>query len=227
MKNAVALGAVGIALAALLQVPAATPATAQTADQALRVEAQANRARMKAPPTFIDGPHAVLPDAEKAQGHHGQVVIDGVIAPDGRMHAARVKTSSELPTLDAIALAAAEHSRFAPAKDAAGAPLAVLISMPFDLVAYKSAKGGVFEYRCDQFVRDMEWWHGAHPQKAYSEHELYRMELGVQMLSLIQAARGDQDRLRKAIAAFDGKWIAAIEACRKTPTKLQKDALFS
>ena len=52
------------------------------------------------------------------------------------------------------------------------------------------------------------------------------MELGFLMLTLIQDAKGDQERLRKNIAAFEGKWIAAIEYCRTHPDTLQRDAIY-
>jgi TonB family protein len=194
--------------------------------EALRAEGRANRDKIATRPSFVDGPRAVLPESEKALGHHGLVAIEGVIAADGRMHAARVKTSSGIAALDAIALAAAEASSFVPAKDSAGRALPVLTSMPFELVAYKSATGGVFEYRCNQFFRDMDWWRGANPDKSYPDHELYKLELGVGMLALIQPSRGDQDRLRKAIKGFEAKWSEAIERCRRAPEMLQKDALY-
>ena len=200
--------------------------TNRDVDAVIRAAAQGNRERMKAPPGFVNGPRAALPPSEKALGHHGTVIIEGVIDVDGRMHAARVKVGSGVAALDNIALSAAQESRFTPAKDAAGQALPVLTSMPFDLVAYKSVNSGLFEHKCDQFVRDMDWWRIANPSKPFSEHTLYKLELGSSMLSIMQAARGDQNKLRTLIGGFDTKWSAAMELCRVKPAMLQKDVIF-
>jgi TonB family protein len=189
--------------------------------------AEANRDRVKTAPSFVDGPHADLTDAEKALGHHGPVLIQGIIGLDGKMAEARVKTSSGAPTLDGIALAAATASTFVPAKDADGAALPVVIVMPFDLVAYKAVGGmGITKYSCAQFVRDMDWWASAHPDKTFKDHELYRMELGFEMMAMISQARGNNAALGKSINAFADRWTAAIDLCRTKPTMLQRDAIY-
>lgn len=195
-------------------------------DGTLRAAAAENRARIATRPDFIDGPRAELSEAEKALGHHGAVIIEGVIGTDGTMRAARVKASSGVPALDGIALAAATASRFTPAKDAAGVALPVLTSMPFELVAYKTPKGGLFEYRCAQWVRDMDWWRSVAPQRPWKEHELYKMQLGMMMLGMIQTARGDHAKMQTEIAGFETRWNAALDRCRAEPRKLQKDVLY-
>lgn len=218
----------GVSIGAAVLLACAAPAPAQDAasDDALRAEATANRARVQTPPKFLDGPKAELPDAEKALGHHGTAVIEGVVALDGRMHDAEVKTSSGAPALDSIALAAAGATRFEPATDAAGAPLPVLVSMPFDMVAYKSASGGAFEYRCGQFVRDMDWWRATYPERPWKEHELYKLQLGLIVLGSLGPALRDQAKLNKALDGFETKWTGAIEKCRRKPTILQMDAML-
>ena len=225
MRSIYGLALLGLALRAWSPSMASEPG-AGIADETVRAEAKANRDKMTTKPSFVNGPRAELPESERALGHHGAVIIEGVIGLDGKMHATWVKTSSGLPSLDKIALAAAQASSFMPGKNSAGVPIPILTSMPFELVAYKSATGGIFEYHCDQFVRDMDWWHVANPQKPYSDHELYKMESGLIMLTLIQSAKGDQSKLREALAVFDNKWNAAIEQCRRKPRLLQKDALY-
>ncbi|MCP1471106.1 TonB family protein [Sphingobium sp. OAS761] len=190
-------------------------------------EADANKPKMKVAPSFVEGPRAELPESEKALGHHGPVVVQGIIGIDGKMSEARIKLTSNAPVLDQIALAAANASTFTPAKDANGAPLPVVISMPFDLVAYKAPGGmGILQYKCAQFVRDMDWWKSVNPDKSFKDHELYKMEIGFEMLSLIQRARGDQEALRQSIAGFETRWNAAIDFCRKKPNVLQRDAIY-
>jgi TonB family protein len=190
-------------------------------------DAEANRAKMTVAPSFVEGPRAELPESEKALGHHGSVVIQGIIGVDGKMSEARVKLASGANAVDEIALAAAIASTFLPAKDVNGTPLSVVVAMPFDLVAYKSAEGmGILQYKCAQFVRDMDWWKSVNPDKTFKEHELYKMELGFEMLSLIRQARGNQELLRQSIDGFEVRWSAAIEMCRKKPNILQRDAIY-
>lgn len=189
--------------------------------------ADANKPKMKVAPSFVEGPRAELPESEKALGHHGPVVVQGIIGIDGKMSEARIKLTSNAPVLDQIALASANASTFTPAKHANGAPLPVVISMHFDLVAYKARGGmGILQYKCAQFVRDMDWWKSVNPDKSFKDHELYIMEIGFEMLSLIQRARGDQEALRQSIAGFETRWNAAIEFCRKKPNVLQRDAIY-
>lgn len=219
--------AVVVAVMSLAAGAEVAPSVVPTEQSQTWTEADANRPKMKIAPSFVEGPRAELPEQEKALGHHGPVIIQGVIGPDGKMSEARIKLTSNAPVLDQIALAAANASTFTPAKDANGAPLPVVISMPFDLVAYKAPGGmGILQYKCAQFVRDMDWWRSVNPDKSFKEHELYKMEIGFEMLSLIQRARGDQEALRQSIAGFETRWKAAIDFCRKKPNGLQRDAIY-
>lgn len=188
-------------------------------------EAEANRPRMKTAPTLVDGPQAELPEAEKALGHHGPVIIQGVIGIDGRMHEARVKRASGAPTLDQLALAAANASTFTPAKDADGVSLPVVNSMRYELAAYEfTGERLILHYKCDQFVRDMDWWKSVHPDTSVKEHELYQAELGLEVLTSIRGARANHDALRQRIAAFEARWNAAIAFCRRNPNAQKRDA---
>ena len=201
-------------------------APASTESAAWR-EAAANRTRIKTAPAFVDGPRAQLPDAERALGHHGSVVIQGIIGTDGKLIEARVKQTSHAPVLDQIALDAAQASTFTPARDADGTPLPIIISMPFDLFAYKSEESmGILEYSCEQFVRDMDWWRSVNPGKSFKEHELYRLESGMEFAAAIQRAGNNRKAQNKAGAGFEQRWDAAIAYCRKKPRTLQRNAIF-
>lgn len=190
-------------------------------------EAVANRPRIKTAPTFVDGPSARLPESEKALGHHGIVMVQGIVGIDGKMTEARIKQTSYAPVLDQIALDAALASTFTPARDADGIPLPIVISMPFDLVGYKSEQGmGILQYTCEQFVRDMDWWKSVNPDKPFKEHELYLLESGMEFASAIQRAGMDRKALNKAGTGFEQRWDAAIAYCRKKPRALQRDAIF-
>ena len=190
-------------------------------------EATANRARIKVAPTFIDGPRAELPEAEKALGHHGRVVVEGIIGIDGTMTEARIRQTSNAPALDKIALDAAIASSFTPAKDVDGQLLPVVVAMPFDLVAYKSEQGmGILQYTCEQFVRDMDWWRSVNTGTPFSEHELHQLESGMDFAAAISRVNGDYARLKGFSSDFDKRWLAAIDYCRKKPKILQRDAIF-
>lgn len=210
--------------------PAVEPGAAETpppGPSASWREAIANRPSIKVAPTFVDGPRAHLPESEKALGHHGTVLIEGIIGTDGRMAEARVKRTSHAPVLDQIALEAAMASTFTPARGADGAPLAVVIVMPFDLVAYKSEQGmGIMQYTCEQFVRDMDWWISVNPEKPFSAHELHQLESGMEFAAAISRANGDYARLKGFSSDFDQRWLAAIDYCRRKPKVLQRDAIF-
>ncbi|WP_086607575.1 energy transducer TonB [Erythrobacter donghaensis] len=199
-------------------VPAVSPAWS---------EAIANRAKIKVAPAYIDGPRPELPEAEKALGHHGTVRVEGIIGVDGKMTEVRIKQTSNSPVLDKIALDAAIASTFTPAKDVQGQPLPVVVAMPFDLVAYKSEQGmGIVQYTCEQFVRDMDWWKSVNPEKPFSEHELHKLESGMEFAAAISRANGDYARLKGFSSDFDQRWLAAIDYCRKKPKILQRDAIF-
>lgn len=105
--------------------------------------------------------------------------------------------------------------------------MAIVVGMPFDLVAYKSSDGpGILEYSCAQFVRDMDWWKSVNPDKPFKEHELYLLESGMDFAAAVSRANGDYAGLNGHSAKFEQRWLAAIELCRRKPKMLQRDAIF-
>jgi TonB family protein len=210
------------------------PATGQPTEGAVVVpessaweQAKANRAKIKVAPAYLGGPSADLTEAEKALGHHGPVVVEGIVGVDGRMTEVRIRRTSHSPGVDRIAMEAAMASTFTPAKDEQGQPLPILVAMPFDLVAYKAAEDmGILKYTCQQFVRDMDWWKSVNPDKPFSEHELYLLESGMDFAAAISQAKGDPEGLKGYSSDFDQRWLAAIEDCRKRPRALQRDMIF-
>ncbi|MGN6817082.1 MAG: TonB family protein [Sphingomonas sp.] len=206
--------------------PASTPATAPV--DPVVAAAAANRARMKVPPHFVSGPKADLPDSERALGHHGVIKVSGVIDVDGHFIAARVAKPSGAPVLDKLALDTAAASTFKPATDAEGQAIPVVVSMPVDLVAYKSSLpgGGLVHYGCRQFVLDMDWWRRAHPDTKWQDHELYTMLIGLDTLvALREKGAGDVQGVLGAAKGFEAHWLDAIEQCRKQPDKLLVDVM--
>lgn len=202
-------------------VPAPAPApAARPADSPAMAAARANRARMKAPPRFKDGPHALVPEAAQATGEHGKVSISAILGADGEMTELSVKTSSRSDKIDAAAIEAARQSRFEPARDADGNAIAVPVVMPFDFSNGKTPGkgGGILRYRCGQLVRDFDWWAATWPGDQKDEY--YTMILGVVMMDVMRQTQ-DRGVLTKRIKLFEDKqWPAAIAACRVAPDKL-------
>lgn len=190
-------------------------------------EAKANVQNAMQQPSLLDGPRATLTEAERLQGHHGPVEIEGILGVDGKLHEVRVRHSSKAAAVDELALAAATASTFTPAKDANGVPIPVIIAVPYSLSAYKSATGGADEYRCAQFVRDMDWWKSVNPDRPFAEHELYKMQIGLFLTPvLLSGGMSNPEIVRTARSDFENVWTDAISRCRKKPKSLQKDIVF-
>lgn len=216
----------GAALLAAQTEAQSASAEAPTTDSPAWIEAKANRPKLKQAPALKDGPVVDLPEAERAAGHHGTVLIEGIVGIDGTMSEARIRQTSKAVELDRLALEAAQASTFIPAMDAQGNPLAVVVTMPFDLVGYKSREGmGINQYRCDQFIRDMDWWQSVNPDAPFKNHELYQLHAGLQFAAAVNRTHGIED-LQKVANGFETRWIKAIALCRKKPDMLQRDAIF-
>jgi len=207
---------------ALQDAPPATP-VATVADTPEMAQARANKPLMKAGPKFVSGPsaHEAFPEAARAAGAHGKVLISGIIGADGKFLQPIVAIGSRSALLDAAALAAAQASVFEPARDAAGNAIAVPATVPFEFSGARSPGkgGGVLRYTCGQFARDQDWWAANWPE---TEHdELYTMTLGVMV---IQGGM-NLETIQRATRDLKKHWPEAIEACRKKPDALLVDVL--
>jgi TonB family protein len=172
-------------------------------------------------PKFLSGPEAEFPDAAKAAGEFGKVAITGTIDVDGRLHDPKVEVSSKSDLLDASALAAASAAVFEPAHDEQGAAVAKHARIPYDFSNAKTPGkgGGALRYRCDQFVRDYDWWFKTWP--ADKRDDFYLVVLGY---NTIAAMRGNQFPA-DAAKNFESHWRATVEDCRKKPEKLFIDVI--
>jgi TonB family protein len=85
------------------------------------------------PPALVDKVMPVYPDVAKHAGISGTVVLEVVVARDGKIQDARVIQS--VPVLDSAAVEAVRKWRYRPARDRSGRPLAVYfrISVRFEL----------------------------------------------------------------------------------------------
>jgi TonB family protein len=175
------------------------------------------------PPKFLSGPEPIFPDAAKAAGEHGKVVVSGTIDVDGRLHDPKVDVSSKSELLDASALAAATAAVFEPARDEHGVAIAKHAQVPYDFSNARTAGkgGGALRYRCDQFVRDYDWWYKTWP--ADQHDDFYLMVLGYD--SLIALRSGNLGDIAESNKNFESHWRATIEDCRKSPDKLFVDVI--
>jgi len=172
------------------------------------------------PPKFLSGPEPIFPDAAKANGEFGKVVISGTIDVDGRVHDPKVEVSSKSDLLDASALTAATAAVFEPARDEHGAPIAKHVEIPYNF-SNARGPGDVLHYRCDQFVRDYDWWFKTWPLD--KRDDFYSWVLGYDAIGYL--ARGDSDGAINAAKNFDAHWRETMEACRKHPDKLFVDVI--
>lgn len=202
-------------------------AEASAADEAAAAEALSNLSRVKTRAKWISGGEVELPEAERLAGHHGKVLVTGVLGTDGRLRYAMLKAGSGSPVLDRIAVAASLSAVFEPAKDADGKPLSVPITIPFEFYAYKSAEpgGGLVRYSCKQFAVDMDWWRATFPDRKWSEHELYTMIVGIAVLAKGNLAAGGAAGLKSTLADVEARWVQTIEKCRARPDKRFADIM--
>lgn len=205
------------ALAAQAALPAAAPSVAsQRAPSPAWEAASANRARVKQAPSFKIEPDAVRPEEARQRGEFGEVILIGIIGADGHVTEARVKSSSRSAIIDAAALASVPAMVFEPARDAAGQPLAIVsnMSLEYPHVGFHG-KAGLRHYRCDQFVRDYDWWYRTWP--ADKVDRVFATVRGFVTMAYLQR--------RAPVPDFGAEWKAAVEACRGQPDRLMIDML--
>ena len=199
--------------------PALSPQTAtETPEMA---DARANRTRMKTPPRFVSSDIAdAYPEAARAQGAHGEVSVSVIVTRDGKIIQATIETSSRSKILDDFALARASAGRFEPAKDDAGNAIAVPITLITKFnTGLDGRDGGIAHYRCDQFVRDQDWWRAQWP--AGQDDTVYTVVRGVTVVLGTSAV----SRSIPSKADFKRHWDETIEACRKQPESMLIDVL--
>ena len=214
----------------LIPPPASTaPTSAETdaANEAAAVEALSNLSRVKTQARWLSGGEVELPEAQRLAGHHGKVLVTGVLGVDGRLRWAMIKTSSGSPVLDSIAVSAALSAVFEPAKDADGKALSVPITIPQAFYNYRSAEpgGGLVRYTCRQFAADMDWWRATFPDRKWSDHELYTMIVGIAVLAKGNLAAGGAAGLKATLADVETRWVKSIETCRAKPEKRFADVM--
>ncbi len=206
---ALAAQVAGVALDAP-QVPAEPMSPALT-------EATANKARVKTRPTLVHEPDYVRPKSAIEAGEFGEVWISGIVSEDGKLREPKIKMSSRAVSIDSAALADAPSLLFSPARDAEGKAISIPISISLEYGHVRfHGQNNLAQYRCDQAVKDYDWWNRTWP--ADKKDRIYGTLKGlVAMQALHTGNRSGLD--------FDSEWKAAIEACRTQPSKHLLDLL--
>jgi len=178
-------------------------------------DALANQARATTAPTYIRQPDYTRPEAAKSAGEFGEVVLSGIIRQDGKFAEPRVKVSSRSALIDAAALASVDAMLFEPAHDADGKALSIPANLPleFSQVDFHGPAGLAY-YRCDQFVRDYDWWYRTWP--ADQQDRVFKTLRGFAAVADMRTGK---------TADFDAEWKSAIESCRRSPSKMMLDQL--
>lgn len=208
---------------ALLVLSAQEAAVPQPAHSPAMAEAIANKARVKTKPSFKDGPDAVLSEAAKAAGAHGSIQLSLIIDVEGKPAEVSVLTSSRSPELDAIAVEAVKASRYEPAKDKDGTPIAlrVVTSSTFYNVHLVGRNDGMVQHQCAQFLRDENWWAAHWPgERSYT----FNIALGATTITT-RGSMSDAKALSKTVQDFTASFERAKERCAKAPDTLFVDAL--
>lgn len=104
---------------------------------------------------------------------------------------------------------------FEPARDAEGKALSVPANLPLEYGNVEfHGPGGLGQYRCDQFVRDYDWWYRTWP--ADKQDRLFKTLRGYAAIADMRSGKR---------TSFDAEWKAAFETCRTSPGALMLDQL--
>ncbi|OYW23042.1 MAG: hypothetical protein B7Z43_04825, partial [Sphingomonas sp. 12-62-6] len=193
-------------LALLLGIQDGGPGVPPPEPSAAIVEAKANRARMRGAPQYKQEPDTVVPPDAQERGEHGEAIVSAIVGVDGRMIEPTIKVSTRSAAIDKAALAAASEALFEPARDAAGGPIAVYISVSFKFDnAASFDRKAIFNYRCAQFIKDQAWWRMAWPEKP-------RDNFGNLLAGMTIVRFGTRpEDLKRGAAQFDEAWRVTQE----------------
>ncbi len=180
---------------------------------------------VKVKPKFLSGDRADLPAEAKALGHHGTAVVEFVIDTDGTVTSATIRTSTGSPILDEAALTKARIARFTPARDSSGNAIPLKFVTGYEFYQSKSnvPGGGLVDYTCDAFTREMDWWDAQHPDRTKKDgrDQLETMLVGFRLMFQPGGAfAGGVEGVRKKSAEHDVAWAAVRKECRTNPADL-------
>jgi TonB family protein len=195
------------------------------------------------PPKLLDAPAPKYPEAERALGHEGGVVLSFVVRKNGRVGEVSVATSSGFTGLDEAAIAAARKWRFAPARDAAGKPVESTIQrkLSFKLEVADASAPAVapplaelyalgydyavlFTQTCEATTAQLTAFRNAYPQAGLPGAPVMRAtQKVIAMVAKEKPARERSALLKRAPAAME----TAAARCARQPEAVYWDVVRS
>lgn len=158
----------------------------------------------------VQTPAPEYPDQAYAQGHQGKVLVKLRIGADGNVEAAEVQESSKSGPLDAAALTAVRSWKFSPFIDDAGKAIAGDAVLPVDFA--KDTSGSVMKKTCGDLNADVSFFRGAYPGKPLSDMRIYKLTLGMLVLS-----EADMQKKLTTAQAFPSAFAGAVARCESNP----------
>lgn len=213
--GAAIVAALSVGSFALAQEPPAPPAPPAPLAPRASASPAPPAAPRPTPPKVLTSPEPDYPDALKAVGAQGEVVVGGLVRADGTLVDPVVKTGSRVPDLDRLALDAFRTWTFKPGLDVDGkpmdAPVSTRIAFRKDSITTMGTK------TCAEFVLDQDWFKGVWPEED-ARSPLYYLTLG--LFTLIAMNKGSTAGVLPMIRAFGPAWDKTYATCKKKPDAL-------
>lgn len=175
-------------------------------------------------PARISGRAPEFPEAAKAAGHNGAVRAEATIGLDGKVSGVTITQSSGSEILDGSAAAALADWKFATPYDLKGEQAPLPLSAKFNFSQAEAGTGGYLTglrtYRCDAFIKEIDWWMSAHPGRDMGDIEYYNFIAGIRFTVPESVIRKYSPRTMDKIAVVRGHkpaWENAIKRCRAAP----------
>ena len=141
-----------------------------------------------------------------ALGHHGLVVLEGDVSPEGRAVNLAIARSSRSPLLDAAALQRFTNARLGPDM-IAEKPQKVRLKIAFGSYDLDNLGLG---YLCAQAVRDADWYKATFPERPIEETKFKIYLRSMALVDKRMAFANDRER-------FETVWRDTIALCSDRP----------
>jgi len=148
----------------------------------------------------------VPPSEALALGHHGTVVLEGDVSPEGRAVNLAIARSSRSPILDAAALQRFANARLG-ADLLAEKPQKIRLKIVFGNYDFDNLGLG---YLCAQAVREADWYKVTFPEQSFEDTKFKTYLRSMALIDNRMAFANDRDR-------FETVWRDTIALCRDRP----------
>lgn len=172
-------------------------------------------------PQKLAGTEPELTEEMRRLGHHGTVLVTGVVQTDGTLGELTLSQASQSDLINAAALAAAASYRFEPPIGVTGTPETRPARLVFELSQAKEGGGsyttGLADYQCRAFIAELDWWLSVNPDKTAKDYELRKFLIGLGVIMAMQKGDKAGDAMLAGVEAMNTGWDRAVEACRLVP----------